>query len=125
MATKRLIKELDAYHRDPSPALRELQPVSDDDLFNWNAVLRGPEGTAYEGIYRTTFQNMCTASILIHSRWSLHPLNLYPLQLPILTAQYPLSNTLLPPKRQLQDRRDLLGPFQRIMDAGLWLGKRP
>lgn len=49
MASKRLIKELDAYNRDPSPALSSLQPVNDDDLFYWTAILRGPEGTAYEG----------------------------------------------------------------------------
>lgn len=50
MASKRLIKELDAYNRDPSPALANLEPVSDDDLFHMKAVLRGPEDTAYEGI---------------------------------------------------------------------------
>ena len=49
MASKRLIKELDAYNRDPSPALSTLEPVSDDDLFHLTAVLRGPEETAYEG----------------------------------------------------------------------------
>lgn len=49
MASKRLIKELDAYRRDPSAALSVLEPRSDDDLFHLVAVLRGPEGTAYEG----------------------------------------------------------------------------
>ena len=51
MATKRLIKELDAYNRDPSsPAVAELYPLRDDDLMELRAVLRGPEGTGYEGI---------------------------------------------------------------------------
>jgi len=49
MATKRLIKELDAYQRDPSPAIARLEPTSEDDLLHLTAVLRGPEGTAYEG----------------------------------------------------------------------------
>lgn len=49
MASKRLIKELDAYNRDPSSAVVSLQPVSDDDLFNLTAILKGPDGTAYEG----------------------------------------------------------------------------
>ena len=49
MASKRLIKELDAYNRDSSPALTSLRPLSDDDLFHLKAVLRGPERTAYEG----------------------------------------------------------------------------
>lgn len=49
MATKRLIKELDAYQRDPSPSLTRLEPSSNDDLFHMQAELKGPEGTAYEG----------------------------------------------------------------------------
>lgn len=53
MASKRLIKELDAFGRDPSPALSVLEPRSEEDLFHWVAVLRGPEGTAYEGVMIT------------------------------------------------------------------------
>ena len=49
MASKRLIKELDAYHREPSQAFSDLAPLSDNDLFNLTAVLSGPEGTPYEG----------------------------------------------------------------------------
>lgn len=58
MATKRLIKELDAYRRDPSPALSRLEPQSDDDLFNMIADLRGPEGTAYEGIHPSSLTSL-------------------------------------------------------------------
>ena len=50
MASKRLIKELDQYNKDPSPAVTLLEPTDDDDLFHLTAVLRGPDGTAYEGI---------------------------------------------------------------------------
>ncbi|CZT18851.1 related to ubiquitin conjugating enzyme (UbcJ) [Ramularia collo-cygni] len=49
MASKRLIKELDAYRRDPSPVVPRLEPQSDDNLFSLIADLKGPEGTAYEG----------------------------------------------------------------------------
>ena len=49
MASKRLIKELDAYNREPSSAISSLEPVSDEDLFHMRAVLRGPAETAYEG----------------------------------------------------------------------------
>ena len=49
MASKRLIKELDAYRRDPSSAVANLDPI-DDDLFHLKAVLKGPDDTAYEGI---------------------------------------------------------------------------
>ncbi|KAF2478714.1 ubiquitin-conjugating enzyme/RWD-like protein [Neohortaea acidophila] len=49
MAAKRLIKELDAYHSDPSPAVAILQPADDGDLLHLTAVLLGPQETAYEG----------------------------------------------------------------------------
>lgn len=55
MAAKRLIKELDAYNRDPSPAISSLEPLSDEDLFHLTALLRGPEETAYEGISFTRY----------------------------------------------------------------------
>jgi peroxin-4 len=50
MASKRLIKELDQYNKDPSPAVIRLEPTNDDDLLHLTAVLKGPDGTAYEGI---------------------------------------------------------------------------
>ncbi|KAI7282063.1 hypothetical protein KC345_g3725 [Hortaea werneckii] len=49
MAAKRLIKELEKYRKEPSPAVASLEPSSDEDLFNLHARLRGPRGTAYEG----------------------------------------------------------------------------
>lgn len=48
-ATKRLMQELADYNSDPNPALLHLGPV-DGDLFKWTAVLKGVEGTAYEGM---------------------------------------------------------------------------
>jgi peroxin-4 len=49
MAAKRLLKELDQYNKDPSPAITHLEPTSEEDIFHLTAILRGPEGTAYEG----------------------------------------------------------------------------
>lgn len=54
MAAKRLIKELDAYHADPSPAVASLQPGDDGDLLHLTAVLLGPQETAYEGTLHST-----------------------------------------------------------------------
>ncbi|KAK1076943.1 hypothetical protein LTR33_008508 [Friedmanniomyces endolithicus] len=48
MASKRLIKELEQYSRDLSPAVSRLEAVG-DDLTHLTADLRGSEGTAYEG----------------------------------------------------------------------------
>jgi len=46
---KRLLHELQSYEQDPSDALLHLRPVSDDELLHWTAVLKGVDGTAYEG----------------------------------------------------------------------------
>ncbi|RPA93091.1 ubiquitin-conjugating enzyme [Choiromyces venosus 120613-1] len=48
-STTRVMNELSNYRKEPNPALESLGPVSEDDLFHWNAVLKGPEGTPYEG----------------------------------------------------------------------------
>jgi hypothetical protein len=48
-ASKRLIKELQNYQNEPNEALLELGPVDDDELFHWTALMKGVEGTAYEG----------------------------------------------------------------------------
>jgi peroxin-4 len=48
-ASKRLLKELSSYNGDPNPALEALQPVSEEDLFTWTAILRGPVDTPYQG----------------------------------------------------------------------------
>jgi len=49
MSSKRLIKELEQYNKDPSPAVSRLEPVG-DDLTQLTAVLVGPAGTAYESM---------------------------------------------------------------------------
>lgn len=46
-STKRLLSELKSHLAAPSPALLSLGPISDDDLYLWSSVLRGPAGTAY------------------------------------------------------------------------------
>jgi peroxin-4 len=47
--TKRLLTELQTYKSDPNDALLDLRPVNDDDLMHWRAVMKGVQGTAYEG----------------------------------------------------------------------------
>lgn len=48
-ATQRLLKELKDYPNNPNEALLHLGPVNDDDLMQWEAVLKGVNGTPYEG----------------------------------------------------------------------------
>ena len=52
--SKRLIQELKDYQQDPNEALLELGPISDDELMQWRAVLKGVEGTAYDGTVHLT-----------------------------------------------------------------------
>ena len=47
-ATKRLMTELQSYQRDPNEELLDLGPA-DEDIMHWRAVMKGVEGTAYEG----------------------------------------------------------------------------
>lgn len=55
--SKRLLRELQSYTSDPNPALLYLSPVSDDSLYEWQAVLLGPEGTAYEGMLKSSISS--------------------------------------------------------------------
>ena len=47
--TKRLLQELKSIDQDSNDALLELGPIHDDELMHWSAVLKGVDGTAYEG----------------------------------------------------------------------------
>ncbi|KAF2995686.1 hypothetical protein E8E13_003087 [Curvularia kusanoi] len=49
-ATKRLMTELQSYQKDPNAELLSLGPL-DEDVLHWRAVMKGVEGTAYEGTY--------------------------------------------------------------------------
>ena len=47
--SRRLLKELRDYQKEPNPDLAELSPISDDNILIWNAVLCGEPDTPYEG----------------------------------------------------------------------------
>jgi len=49
-STKRLLHELKAQTQDPAPFLLFLRPISESQILNWEAVMKGVPGTAYEGI---------------------------------------------------------------------------
>lgn len=46
---KRLMTELQTYQRDPNEELLDLGPA-DEDFMHWRAVMKGVQGTAYEGL---------------------------------------------------------------------------
>lgn len=48
--TQRLLRELKDYSKSPNEALLHLGPVDEENLLNWEAVLKGVNGTPYEGI---------------------------------------------------------------------------
>jgi hypothetical protein len=47
-ASKRLFKEYKALSSDPPEGLTA-GPVNEDDMFVWEALIQGPEGTPFEG----------------------------------------------------------------------------
>lgn len=47
--TQRLIRELKEYHKTPNESLLHLGPVDEENLLQWEAVLKGVDGTPYEG----------------------------------------------------------------------------
>jgi len=47
-ASKRLFKEYKALSSDPPEGITA-GPVTEDDMFVWEALIQGPEGTPFEG----------------------------------------------------------------------------
>ena len=45
---KRIFKELGDLQNNPQPML-SAAPIKDSDLYNWQAIIAGPQGTGYEG----------------------------------------------------------------------------
>lgn len=50
-ATKRLLSELRDLETEPNPGFERIGVINDDDLYQWEAVMTGVEGTAYEGAF--------------------------------------------------------------------------
>jgi len=48
VASKRLLQEYKNLTNDPPDGITA-GPVSEDDLFLWEALIQGPEGTPFEG----------------------------------------------------------------------------
>ncbi|KAJ6115941.1 Ubiquitin-conjugating enzyme E2 pex4 [Penicillium sp. IBT 18751x] len=47
--TQRLLRELKDYAKSPNEVLLHLGPVDEEDLLRWEAVLKGVNGSPYEG----------------------------------------------------------------------------
>ena len=47
-ASRRLFKEYRSLSSDP-PEGMTAGPLSEDDMFHWEALIQGPEGTPFEG----------------------------------------------------------------------------
>lgn len=52
-ASKRLAKEYISSQTDPNPALESLGPETDNNMFKWKAVMRGPQDSPYEGMFES------------------------------------------------------------------------
>ncbi|KAJ9086030.1 hypothetical protein DSO57_1008259 [Entomophthora muscae] len=47
--SRRLMKELKATRNGLNPEIILLEPLSEEDLFSWKAIISGPPETPYEG----------------------------------------------------------------------------
>lgn len=65
--------ELQTLQHDPNDALLELGPT-DDDVMQWRAVMKGVEGTAYEGTLKPGVHPTHTASLLYTTTYKPHSL---------------------------------------------------
>jgi|SRR5690242_1331690 len=117
-ATKRLMTELQTYQKDPNEELLDLGPA-DEDVMHWRAVMKGVEGTAYEGTKPFNQSSPFPAGaallpqpsmgtfVLTPNRRHMAPRHPHPRGIPQLPALHTLHYAHLPPERRLQDRRDL------------------
>lgn len=95
--TKRLLQELKDLNLEPLSFLQHLGPKSESQLFEWEAVMRGPGGTAYEGnnsfhtyhgLKRTQSANLSITEGKWHLRISIP--TTYPLAPPTITFTTPI-----------------------------------
>lgn len=127
-ATRRLLNELQNYERDPSEALLHLAPSNDEDLTHWTAVLKGVQGTAYEGqpnhfsqLFPSTditfpppvlLSTSLPSSFVVGSdsllcRWPMAAGHKDPRHLPQLTPHHSFRHADMPPECTFQDGGDL------------------
>jgi peroxin-4 len=76
--TQRLLRELKEYTNNPNEALLHLGPIDEDDLYTWEAVLKGVKGTPYEGkapfkIPLKTLQPPSTRNTTRQKKWCTNP----------------------------------------------------
>ncbi|KAI2093538.1 hypothetical protein LOZ36_000080 [Ophidiomyces ophidiicola] len=96
---KRLHRELAEYQSSSNEAILHLNPISDDDLLHWEAVLKGVPNTPYEGIHPPKTPKKQTVRYLmrihdIDGLWSLKisiP-STYPLSPPTITFTTPICH---------------------------------
>lgn len=115
--TKRLMTELQTYQRDPSDELLELGPA-DEDVMHWRAVMKGVDGTAYEGTSLILHPSPTTTQLTPHRR-RLAPRHPHPADVPQRATRHPLHHAHLPPERRLPHRRDLPRRAEERVDPGL------
>lgn len=116
-AQKRLLQEVKALQEEPNPALLSLGPASDEDLFEWKAVMRGVVGTAYEGELNKEGNREIGLADVMMSRWSVEARYQRPLAVPPCAAQGRVPDADLPSQCAFQDGRDLPRSAQDQMDT--------
>jgi hypothetical protein len=118
---KRLLNELKSYQQDPNDALISLGPVSDSDLMNWSAVMKGVPGTAYEGTHATSNQllyaEIVCKTLNSTNRRRMGPVHKSSTNIPTLPPYDSLHNPNLPSKHPLPHWRNLPRPLEHKLDS--------
>lgn len=127
--TQRLLKELKEYASNPNEALLHLGPVREDNLLHWEAVLKGVNGTPYEGAFGPhSIDSDMTGSlwptdVLMDTsklRGSMAAPHRNPTQLPSLPAHDPIPDPHLAPQHLLHHGGDLSHALdERTLESGV------
>ncbi|KID80115.1 ubiquitin-conjugating enzyme E2 4, partial [Metarhizium brunneum ARSEF 3297] len=117
-ATKRLLKEMDTWRKEQSDekGIERLGPISDENLLEWESVINGQGvGAGYDG--KALPPPLLSLELL--SRRTLARLHLRAADVPPAGAQDALRHAHCAPQHCAADGRDMPGPAQGRVDAGV------
>ena len=128
--TQRLIRELKEYHKTPNESLLHLGPVDEEDLLHWEAVLKGVDGTPYEGkssarLWTIKHQSRGLLFVVFiqtnDTRRPLAPSHRNPSELPPRTTDHPLHDEDLASEHLFHQWRNLPhAPDDRALESCLY-----
>ncbi|KID68581.1 hypothetical protein MAN_03437, partial [Metarhizium hybridum] len=117
-ATKRLLKEMDTWRKEQSgeKGIERLGPISDENLLEWESPPPPPFSFPWSSLGKFPRLFMLTGFL---SRRTLARLHLRAADVPPAGAQDALRHAHCAPQHCAADGRDMPGPAQGRVDAGV------